>query len=166
MDSQEQDKAFFKAFGKVGAGLVALAVMCVTLAVIVNDKTEHKNHDNAEALALVAERLAPIGKVITDPSALAPVATATAADEKPAQSGDQVYNGLCAACHAAGVMNAPKTGDKDHWKKLLDEAGGVDGLTKIAISGKNAMPPRGGNAALSDAEIHAAVEHMLKASGL
>ena len=44
--------------------------------------------------------------------------------------------------------------------------GGLDGLTANAIKGKNAMPPRGGGADLSDDEVKAAVGAMLKKSGL
>lgn len=65
------------------------------------------------------------------------------------------------ACHAAGVAGAPKFGDKAGWSPRL--ALGVDGLTASVIKGKGAMPPKGGAAAASDADIKAAVTYMVNA---
>ena len=86
--------------------------------------------------------------------AAAVVATAPAADAVPA-----LYTQICAACHIAGVANAPKLGDKAAWGPRL--AGGVDGLTASVIKGKGAMPPKGGAMAASDADIEAAVAYMV-----
>jgi cytochrome c5 len=69
-----------------------------------------------------------------------------------------LYGQVCAACHASGVANAPKLGDKAAWGPRL--AAGVDGLTASAIKGKGAMPPKGGSAA-SDSEIKAVVQYMV-----
>jgi cytochrome c5 len=71
-----------------------------------------------------------------------------------------LYGQVCVACHAAGVANAPKLGDKAAWGPRL--AAGVDGLTASAIKGKGAMPPKGGSAA-SDSEIKAVVQYMVNA---
>jgi cytochrome c5 len=65
------------------------------------------------------------------------------------------------ACHAAGVANAPKFGDKKAWAPHLVH--GVDELVQTALKGKGAMPPKGGNLTLSDAEVKAAVDYMLRA---
>ena len=40
---------------------------------------------------------------------------------------------------------------------------GVEHLYENAIKGLNAMPPRGGNLTLSDADVKAAVDYMIKA---
>src|SRR3546814_4276508 len=72
---------------------------------------------------------------------------------------EQVYSKVCTGCHAAGVLGAPKDGDKAAWGARLKAAGGVDGMLKIAIHGLNAMPPRGGDASLSDDELKGAIEH-------
>jgi cytochrome c5 len=42
-------------------------------------------------------------------------------------------------------------------------ATGQDALLKNSISGIRAMPPRGGNGALSDAQLRAALDYMLAA---
>lgn len=88
--------------------------------------------------------------------AAAPAKPAAAAEGKP------VYEKVCSVCHAQGVAGAPKLGDKAAWGPRLQQ--GMDALVQSAMKGKGAMPPKGGNAALSDAEIRAAVEFMVSQS--
>ncbi len=76
-----------------------------------------------------------------------------------AADGAKVYASTCAVCHASGVANAPKLGDKAAWAART--GAGVDALVATVVKGKGAMPPKAGNAALADADIKAAVEHML-----
>jgi len=71
-----------------------------------------------------------------------------------------LYGQVCAACHVAGVANAPKLGDKAAWAPRI--SAGVDALTASVIKGKGAMPPKGGSAA-SDGEIKAVVQYMVNA---
>ena len=42
------------------------------------------------------------------------------------------------------------------------EANGLDSVVTNAINGIGMMPPKGGNASLSDAEVRAAVEYMME----
>ena len=58
-----------------------------------------------------------------------------------AQSGENTYKQVCANCHATGVLNAPKFGDKAKWKSLIAE-GQVE-LTGHAYFGVRGMPPKG-----------------------
>ncbi|WOI44459.1 c-type cytochrome [Acidovorax sp. BLS4] len=90
--------------------------------------------------------------------AAAPAAPTTTA---AAGAGEALYKQACQVCHAAGIAGAPKFGDKAAWAERLKD--GIDGMTRIAIAGKGAMPPRGGTQA-SDADIHAAVECMANAA--
>lgn len=85
-------------------------------------------------------------------------ATAVKSDGKP-RDGATVYNSVCMACHASGAAGAPKAGDKAAWAVRM--GAGTAAMVKSAINGKNAMPARGGNPDLSDAEVKAAVEHLL-----
>ena len=71
-----------------------------------------------------------------------------------------LYTQVCVACHAAGVANAPKLGDKAAWAPRV--ALGIDALTASVVKGKGAMPPRGGSAA-SDADIKTVVQYMVSA---
>jgi cytochrome c5 len=74
-------------------------------------------------------------------------------------AGEALYKQSCAVCHVAGIAGAPKAGDKAAWAPRI--AQGVPVLVASVIKGKNAMPPRGGAATASDADIRAAVEYMV-----
>lgn len=75
------------------------------------------------------------------------------------RSGEEVYNTKCSVCHAAGIANAPKFGDAAAWAPRAEK--GVDALLATAISGINAMPPKGTCMDCSDAELKSAIEYML-----
>ena len=90
-------------------------------------------------------------------------AAAPAAGAKPAAAdGKKVFDSTCTACHATGVAGAPKVGDKAQWGPRI--AQGMDTLVQSALKGKGAMPPKGGNASLSDADVRAAIEYMVSQS--
>ena len=91
----------------------------------------------------------------------APAAAAATAGAGGKPDGAKIYASACGTCHAAGVAGAPKYGDKAAWEPRAKQ--GIDALTTSAIKGKGAMPPKGGLASASDADIRAAVEHMLAA---
>jgi cytochrome c5 len=124
----------------------------------------------------VAKRLAPVAQVAIDPNAPPPAPAAPApaiasvtvppAASKGAASaaagGKDVYDKVCTACHSAGVAGAPKFGDKAAWAPRVKE--GKDHLYASALKGKGAMPPKGGNPALSDADVKAAVDYMVSAA--
>lgn len=88
-----------------------------------------------------------------------PQQSAAGAAKPAAADGKQVFEGTCTACHSTGVAGAPKLGDKAAWAPRIQQ--GVDTLVQHALQGKNAMPPKGGNASLSDAQVRAAVEFMV-----
>ncbi len=93
------------------------------------------------------------------PDVVAALAAATKPGAAAAAGGavPALYGQACMACHAAGVANAPKLGDKAAWAPRI--ATGIDAMTASVIKGKGAMPPRGGSTA-SDAELHTVVQYM------
>ena len=107
---------------------------------------------------MIEERIKPVGEVITDEKMLVAAAPAAAAPARAPMSGKDVVAKVCGACHNTGVLNAPKTGDKAEWNKR----GNLATLVASAKAGKNAMPPKGGDPSLSDEELKAAIEEMLK----
>jgi len=78
------------------------------------------------------------------------------------QMGKSVYEKNCVACHATGVAGAPKVGDKAAWAEHIAE--GTEHLVQAAIKGEGAMPPKGGNPALREEEVRAAVNYMIQMS--
>ncbi|KMQ77550.1 Cytochrome c5 [Candidatus Burkholderia pumila] len=78
-----------------------------------------------------------------------------------AQAGKALYEQVCQACHAAGVLGAPKFGDKAAWAPRLKEP--METIYNYVLHGKGAMPPKGGSN-VSDADVKAAVDYMTKAS--
>lgn len=79
-----------------------------------------------------------------------------------AADGKAVYDKTCNVCHASGVAGAPKLGDKAAWAPRA--ATGKDAMFAAVVKGKGAMPPKAGDAALTDADIKAAVDFMLTAA--
>jgi cytochrome c5 len=118
-----------------------------------------------------AERPAPVAaSAVKAPvpavSAAAPAASAPAAVPAPTVAdlvhGQKIYRQACAFCHDKGVAGAPKTGDAAAWTARI--AQGMDTLYTVAIKGKGAMPAKGGNPALSEADVNAAVDFMIAQS--
>jgi cytochrome c5 len=145
---------------------VTLIIMFVQLAM----DGKHKPEATAASEEAVAKRLKPAGSVVVDPNAPAPVAVEVAAVAPPGAAapaaaggdsakGKSVYDTACMACHAAGVAGAPKAGDKAAWAPRLKT--GKDALYTAALKGKGAMPPKGGNASLSDGDVKAAVDYLI-----
>ena len=73
---------------------------------------------------------------------------------------------VCRNCHLMGVAGAPAISDYPAWQdrmakdrsQLYDSA-----INGIGAEGAWTMPPRGGNASLSDADIKQAVDFTLAA---
>ena len=81
---------------------------------------------------------------------------------RPLKSGEEVYKAQCTACHAAGLANAPKTGDATAWAARIKT--GYDALLTSALKGKGAMGAQGGGD-YDDIEIGRAVVYLTNAAG-
>ena len=104
---------------------------------------------------------APPATATTAPAAAAMATKATTASASAAD-GKAVYEKTCSVCHATGLAGAPKFGDKAAWAPRI--ATGMNTLHNSALHGKNAMPAKGGNMALQDADVIAAVDYMAGAA--
>jgi len=78
------------------------------------------------------------------------------------RTGEDVVKARCVECHGAGKSGAPRVGDRAAWIPRLKP--GFDSLVRSAINGHGGMPPRGGMANLTDAEIRNAIAYMIQDS--
>ena len=169
----------------VTVGAFALIIGIVMLAYFaVGTYTVGKGAENANTPEAIAKRIAPVTTLAIDASkapapALTPVAatsktsaapivavaipSAAVASAPTAAGGEGVYKNACVACHGAGIAGAPKTGDKAAWTARI--AQGKPKLYDHAILGyqgkAGVMPAKGGNPALADADVKAAVDYMV-----
>jgi len=161
------DEQFVRSFTGMIIAFLILTVLLIILAIIVANPVMSKVSEakNVDRDRQVAARVAPVGALTVGE----PEAKETDSAEEVAAvevNGEDVYNTACAACHATGVAGAPAFGDAAAWKDRL--AQGAEVLNEHAINGYQGeagyMPPKGGNPALTDEQVSAAVEHMTKAS--
>ena len=160
-----QDKEFYGTFIAVMTGLAVLAVVLIFTAIsLTSEVTEYKPEE------VVLENIRPVGQVYiageSEPAEAAPPAgaemTADAGAAAGPKSGEEVYNGNCAACHATGAAGAPKVGDAAAWAPRI--AQGMETLLSHATNGLNAMPPKGLCMSCSSEELQAAIEYMVSKS--
>ena len=138
--------------------VVALAfIVPIALIVLLSQLVTGVPHGRDEADSRVLSRIQPFGNVVM----------ADTSGPKGNLSGEAVYGQVCKTCHDAGLAGAPKAGDKAAWTARL--AQGQPTLVKHAIAGYQGkggvMPPKGGNADLTDAEVERAVVHMANQAG-
>ena len=162
MSDQKLIKSFY-VFIVLGVVLTLFLIFLGNLnAGTVNDR--QRDGRNAMAETSNKDALQPVGQISvagasTDQSESVQVASV-------AIDGASVYQSACMACHAAGIAGAPRVGDVAGWADRITQ--GADTLYAHAIQGfqgkAGVMPAKGGNMALSDDEVKAAVDHMVAQS--
>jgi cytochrome c5 len=121
---------------------LAFAVPIVLFALLSQLITGVRPAGSQEAETGVLNRIKPVGE-LTLVDANAPEGN---------MSGEQVYQTVCKTCHEAGLVGAPKFGDKAAWAPRIKK--GIDKLYASAINGTDkGMPPKGGNRNLADIEV-------------
>jgi cytochrome c5 len=152
--------------------IVALAAVTAVLMVFA-----HYLHGTAptepdpRAEVRLMERIQPVAAVYAGETGAAAMAAAADAARLAAASqvayggtleGEVIYSNLCGACHASGAGGAPLL-TQAAWSARI--AQGTATLLKHAIEGYQGsaglMPARGGNPALTDAQVEASVKWML-----
>jgi cytochrome c5 len=137
------------------AGFAVPIVIIILLAYYVDNTTRTGAGTDELSTQQVAARIAPIAQVSVH-DANAP---------RVYKTGEQVYQAVCAACHASGAAGAPKFGNSGDWAPRISQ--GFDTLLKTALAGKGALPPRGGTSPddYSDYEIARAIVYMADHGG-
>jgi cytochrome c5 len=166
----------------VGAFALILGIMMLAHFAI-GSHVVGDNVGSASTPEAIAQRIAPVTTLALDPAKGAPVTAAPAAPTKAAtpivvttavpaaatagaataSAGEGVYKTACFACHGAGIAGAPKAGEKAAWAPRI--AQGKAALYDHAIHGyqgkAGVMPPKGGNTALTDADVKSAVDYLV-----
>ena len=168
--SQDQDKIFFRNFSLT---LAFIAAMMIAFYFVADAAVKSKyglvndiNDDNNNA----AELTEPVGQVAIAGEELESegeqdVMVAEASGGTGSSNGESVYNGLCVNCHGIAALAAmiPQTGDASAWSSRIEK--GNDVLYSNAINGYTGelgmMPAKGGNPALTDDEVKAAVDYII-----
>lgn len=168
------DLVFLKKFSLLIAFLVAVGLGLLLFAYYLNSRVVHPVDPGVTHSTL--NRIAPSGAVYAGTTGAAQQAAAAAAEQAAATAnvpfggstdGATIFNdGPCTACHTGGIGGAPKLDAAGIGARLA--AQGLDELIKKAIAGftgsTGTMPARGGNAALTDEQMKAAVEYMVAQS--
>ena len=171
--SQDHDKQFFNTFGIVIGILVAITVIIMAIAGTIAGRNVDANHQrNSYAQEQVVERIQPPVEVAvagggsTSGGMGGGDAVAVADTSGGDDVGMQTYQRACFACHGTGAAGAPRLGDAADWAPRV--AQGRDILIQHAIEGymgqRGYMPPKGGQAQLSDEAVIAALDYMIEQS--
>jgi cytochrome c5 len=167
---RKHDLVFLKHFSMVIGILVFVTVVLLMFAAYMHTKLPIEPNPAREAK--IAERIAPMGAVYAGSTGAAAMAAAAEAAKAAAASqvayggtldGSVIFGNLCTGCHTNGVSGAPKL-EKAAWAARITE--GVATLDSHAINGYkgpdgNQMPAKGGNPALTDAQVDATVDWMI-----
>jgi cytochrome c5 len=161
---EQTDKVFVR---NVSIVIGILVVVSITIGFLARDIGHKEDEgDNPSKAALTEQRIKSVAGAYTGEDGAAAIeqaATTAAPEQSVAFDGsldaEMIYTSVCAVCHTTGAAGAPIPGTPT----MADRAAkGQDMLLENAINGLNAMPARGGRADLSDEQMQAVVEFMLK----
>jgi len=169
---EDKDRVFFRNYITIIGLLAVLIVVFIVFSRVfgLRDRTYISEREH-----IVDEITAPVGKVLIEGQSAeiaAPVQTAAVSEETtPAAvseesngTGKKIYDGLCFSCHSTRLPGIPQLGDASAWTDRI--ANGTILLYEHALLGFTGssgimMPAKGGNPALSDDEVKAAVDYMI-----
>src|SRR5204863_5896385 len=138
--------------------VVVLAfVVPIVVIVLVTQLVTSGRYGSSESDKDVLARIQAVGHVVIGETGPA----------KGTLAGDAVFGQVCKTCHEAGLAGAPKMGDKGAWGPRI--AQGQSTVVQHAVAGfqgkTGVMPPKGGNADLTDTEVARGVVFMANKVG-
>lgn len=169
INQQLSNKKSLNVVGRLTWSALGLSAMLALSACSGDKGTEETATEEAPATEVVetpAVEEAPAAEPVVEEAPAEETATAetegaAATEVLAANAGEELYNAQCAACHATGLLNAPKFGDKEAWAPRI--AKGMDTLHMHSEKGFNQMPAQAANG-VSAAQVHAAVDYMVGAA--
>lgn len=164
------DRKFMKQFWTMIALLALGEVACVIIGALVWMSLPKEG--NQAQIDQAGQRITPVAAVYAGDAGQAALAAATKPAAAPAAAyggtldGKAIFDHLCTTCHTNPATGAPDIHDKAAWAPRVAE--GIPTLVKHAIDGYKGpsgngavMPPKGGNPALTDAQVEATVKWMV-----
>jgi len=140
---------------------VLITIVAATLVITgCSDKQDAASDAMDTTTGMASDTAESAGEMTSDAKEGASEAVSEVSDG--GATGQKIYKQSCQACHANGVANAPKPGDKAAWAPRI--ATGIDAMLATAKKGKGAMPPKGTCMGCSDDELKAAIEYMVSQS--
>ena len=147
-------------------GLSLLTSACSSDEPTIDTTTVETTTTDAEAVTV-----APETEVVAavEPDSVAPKTEGIQTDATENEAADIVlasdagvtlYESNCKVCHASGLLNAPKYGDKAGWALALQKD--KQTLYTHSANGFNKMPAQAVNG-VTEAQVQAAVDYMLAA---
>lgn len=150
----------------IGGVLMLFSFVLVAHHRDIPDRVRQNRNALLGAGSSAAERTKAIGQINVASAEIQRQPVQAAATTPAKVNGQQIYQSTCVACHGAGIAGAPKVGDTGLWAKRI--AKGLDTLYASAINGvqgnAGVMPAKGGNPALTNAEVKAAVDYIVAQS--
>jgi len=143
--------------------IIAMTILTVIIMILASLASSEVNAKLDEVSAIenspsLSQRISPIGEFSAE-------TVAVVVEEPVILSGEEAY-ASCTACHESGIAGAPRVGQIDAWSARI--AQGMDILYDHAINGYTGkdglMPAKGGNMALLDESVKAAVDFMVEKS--
>jgi cytochrome c5 len=166
----QTDSVFLKHFAQLIGFLMLVCVALIALGAHIYGS--HPAPENPGKAKVVEQRLAPVGAVYAGDTGRAAIEAAASAAKARADlqvayggtlEGKVIFGNLCHACHETGAGGAPMLNNKAAWSARI--AQGEATLLKHAIEGytgtEGMMPAKGGNPALTDAQVKATVDWMI-----
>jgi len=164
---RHHDLVFLKHFSQVIAILVGICISLILLGMHFNSLKPVV--PSPSQVAAVKERIQPVGAVYAGSTGAAAQAAAAAEAAEALKGapawgegtldGSKIFGGVCTTCHSNPAIGAPLL-THAAWAPRI--AKGRDVLYDHAMHGFNAMPAKGGQPTLSDEQIKATVDWMLK----
>ena len=171
INQQLINKKSLNVVGKLTWSALGLSAMLALSACRGDKAVEEPVVEDVPAVEVVEEPVVEEAPVVeaepvveaapVEETATAEAEGAVATEVLAADAGEQLYNAQCMACHAAGLLNAPKFGDKEAWAPRI--AKGKDTLHMHSAKGFNQMPAQAANG-VSEAQVYAAVDYMIAAA--
>jgi len=152
MQEHDQHVSPIKNWKQLVVVVVLAFAVPIAVAVIISQWVTGSMRGANEPDTDVINRVRPIGSV-----------ELASTGPKVVRTGEEVYTQVCRNCHENGIAGAPKFGDKAAWGKLIAQGQSV--VVGHAQNGIRAMPPKGGNPDLDNAEVERAVVYMANRGG-